>query len=200
MTQRIWSFLSAFILLLCGGVYAPHKAHAQISELRFGFQEFDQRSLDITLAARDGNENSLALNAEILFAEPDFLKWALTPQPYIGGALNIGGETSFGGGGLLWRQGFGKRFYGDLSVGLVAHTGLLDIQNQNITSLAQLLTLNAENIEFGTRILFREQLALGYRLTPKWSTEIFVEHLSNANIARDNEGADSLGLRLARRF
>ena len=200
-------------------------AHAQVTELRIGGNIHD---IDYTGAGSGSDkERSVALNAEVLFAEPEFLKWAFTPQPYIGGALNLEGETSYGGAGLLWRQTLGKRkrFYIDLAVGLVVHDGTIEAmpsalvqsivdgrdlttltdaqRNQFLDDLADFRVRQNSEIDFGSRVLFREQLAVGYKVNDDWSGHIFVEHLSHGNIlvsGRPNEGLDTLGFRVARHF
>ena len=89
-------------------------ASAQVAEIRLGANFHD---IDWTGAGSGSDkERSGAINGEIIFEEPEFLKWALTPQPYIGGAVNLGGETSYGGGGLMWRQTFAENFYIDFSL------------------------------------------------------------------------------------
>ena len=55
-------------------------------------------------------------------------------------------------------------------------------------------------ILFGTRFLFRQQVALGLNLNKDWAVELFFEHLSNANLSSNNEGADSVGFRIARKL
>ena len=67
----------------------PIKACAQIAEIRVGLSQFDERILDIGFAAQAGDETGAAIHGEILFEEPEFLKWALSPQPYIGGTINL---------------------------------------------------------------------------------------------------------------
>ena len=174
----------------------------------------------------EAKERSLAINGEILFNEPEFLKWALSPQPYIGGTLNLEGETSHGGAGLLWRQTLSDKFCMDFSFGLVAHTGTIEvtpsplvqqvIDNNNDTSgftpaqeaqfaaeLAEFRDAQQSNIDYGSRILFRQQLAFGYRWNETWSTQVFVEHLSHGRIlvsGRPNEGLDNIGLRASYHF
>ena len=62
----------------------PVTAIAQISELRVGIAEFDENTLDLPFVNDfAGDENSVAITGEVLFEEPEFLKWALSPQPYI---------------------------------------------------------------------------------------------------------------------
>jgi len=181
-------------------IFGSGSAIAQIAEVRIGITEYDERSLRFGPSARGADENSVAINAEILFNEPELLKWALTPQPYIGGTLNLEGKTSYGGAGLLWRQGFGEKFYGDIASGLVIHTGTTTIEPGPGEGFFDTLSRYGEEIQFGGRILFRQQVALGVNVSEDWSGEIFYEHLSNAGLASANEGADSLGFRVVKKF
>ena len=191
-------------------------AMAQVAEVRAGIGAHDLR----VLSDQTVKEDSGVINGEIIFEEPEFLKWALSPQPYIGGQLNLGGGTSYGGAGLLWRQNFGKKFYGDFSFGVVIHDGTLeadlptidindfesveaflaDPQAQAILNERSFRLLNT--LEYGSRILLREQLTLGYRLDEKWALEGYFEHVSHGNIWTDgpNDGSDSAGFRVNRKF
>jgi len=191
----VFSKLAKYLIISVFLAFIPLSVDAQIAEVRVGITEFDERSLNLSLSTQRANENSVAINGEILFEEPNFLKWALSPQPYIGGTINLEGKTSYGGAGLLWRQNFGKKVYGDFAFGLVAHTG-----TKNISDFFERISPNREDIQFGSSILFREQVALGYNINKHWSTELFYEHLSNAGLASNNEGADSLGFRAVKKF
>ena len=199
-------------------------AYAQISEVRLGGNFHD---LDWTGAGNGADkERSAAINGEIIFEAPEFLKWALSPQPYLGGAVNLEGETSYGGAGLLWRQTFGENFYFDFSFGLVVHDGTIEVEasplvqsviddatvgngftaaesEQFAAELAVFRNRQQTEIDFGSRALFRQQIAIGYRWSENWSTHVFVEHLSHGNIlvsGRPNEGLDTLGMRMSRHF
>lgn len=187
MFSKYWAVLCIGFAML-----APVIASAQITELRIGVSQFDERILDIGFAAQAGDETSVAIHGEILFDEPDILKWALSPQPYIGGTINLEGNTSYGGGGLLWRQTFGPRFYGSIASGIVLRTG-----SNNIS--AELLEPERDII-FGTRLLFRQQAAIGLNLHEDWAVELFFQHLSNANLSVANEGADSVGFTFVRKL
>jgi lipid A 3-O-deacylase len=200
-------------------------AMAQVSEIRGGVHQHDIEFFG--LGGKKGKETSAALNLEIIFEEPEFLKWALSPQPYIGGSFNLEGNTSYGGAGLLWRQTLGEKLYFDFAFGLVGHDGTKEVplpsyfQDPAIVAAldgtvpitpAQLTRIRSENIpyfdslnneiEFGSRILFREALTLGLRVSDRWATEVYVEHLSNGKILTNgsNEGLDVFGGRLSYRF
>ena len=191
-------------------------AMAQVAEVRAGIGVHDIGVIgDFTVKEQSG-----VINAEIIFEEPKFLKWALSPQPYIGGQLNLGGGTSYGGAGLLWRQNFGKRFYGDFSFGAVIHDGTLQadlptidldqfdtreelLADPNVQAvIAERLFRIFNTLEYGSRILLREQLTLGYRLDENWAVEGYFEHLSHGNIWTDapNDGSESAGFRVNRKF
>jgi len=185
-------------IIIWAGTAAP--AFAQISEVRAGISEFDEETTGINWAVDFANENSVGINIGVVFDEPKFLKWALTPQPYIGGMVNLEGHTSYAAAGLLWRQSLGEKFYTDFSLGLAVHDGTLDVRLEEPFN-EDFFRLFSE-IEFGSRILFKPQLGLGYRVTDEWAGEIFYEHLSHANLLDDknNDGVDIIGARVARRF
>ena len=211
-------------LLAAGVIAIASPTYANIVEARLGASI---NNIDWTGAGSGGSkERAVAINGEILFGEPEFLKWALSPQPYLGGALNLEGKTSYGGGGLLWRQGISESFYIDFSFGLVIHDGTLAVEPSDIVqsvidnpnaiddfSPEQLAQFQSDldrfkfrqqtEVDFGSRILFREQISIGYRWSTDWSAHIFAEHLSHGNILasnRPNEGFDSIGLRVSRHF
>ena len=225
-------FSKPFQFFVLGVILLPMSAMAQIAELRVGVAEFDERTTDalpsILPSIQFANENSVAISGEILFAEPEFLKWALSPQPYVGGTLNLEDKTSFGGAGLLWRQTVGKKLYGDFAVGLVAHNGTktIEISDEFRALLSQvdgaqtiddipselLAELNTQTnnfferfdneIEFGSRVLFRLQGAIGANINEDWAGEVYVEHLSNGGVFSKtrNDGVNNLGFRVARKF
>ena len=223
-------FSKSMALCAISAVLWPMATLAQVAEVRVGIAEFDERTINFEGEAPFGraNERSISISGEILFKEPEFLKWALSPQPYIGGSLNLEGNTSFAGGGLLWRQTVGKKFYGDFAVGLVGHTGTTDIEPSdefiaiidqagefdNFDDLPSDLQTaldvgfddffdrQDEEIEFGSRILFRLQGAIGYNINEDWAGEFYIEHLSNGDVFSNevNEGVNILGIRAARKF
>jgi len=193
------NFIILFIMLsvsLTLGVH--HTASAQISEVRVGISEFDEDITGINWALKFAEETSTGLNAEIIFDEPEFLKPLLSPQPYIGGMLNLEGNTSYARAGILWRQNVGNRFYGDLGLGLAIHNGTTSVPRDSPDLFPRLL----EEIEFGSRVLFRVQTTAGVRVTEDWAGELFYEHLSHAGLLNDrlNDGVDIVGARVARRF
>lgn len=192
-------------LALCAGLMLglSATASAQISEVRVGITEYDADTIDIGWAARDGVENSLALNGEVIFAPLGLTDGWLDPRPYVGAMINLEGETSYIGAGLTWRAALSEKFYGDIAIGLALHNGTIDvitpdsIREQGFAVLARRID---NEISHGSAVLFKPQLTLGYRVTDDWAVEVFAEHMSNGFLKKPNEGVDSLGLRVARRF
>ena len=202
-------------------------AQAQVSEVRAGVAKHDLN----VFSAVDQKEASGALQAEIVFDKPNFFKARWAPKPYVGGTLNLGGKTSYGGAGFVWRAGLGERFYGDFAFGLVVHDGALEAPRAELSpefrdyldtfdgdfpgigedpvldaGFAQFFAegrrLRDTNLEYGSRVLFREQLTLGYRIDERWAAEAFFEHISHGHILSDraNDGSDAGGFRVALRF
>ena len=63
--------------------------------------------------------------------------------------------------------------------------------------------LNAEKPDrkqLGSRILFHEYVEAGFRVTPVLSLSVFLDHMSNADLARHNAGMTNVGLRTGFKF
>lgn len=191
-STRITAPFMGCLLAAFGFWLTPINASAQVSEIRVGIGEFAEDIINIGIEIDNGVENSAALSGEIIFEEPELLRWALSPQPYINASLNLDGDTSFGGAGLLWRQSLGEHFYGDFAFGLVAHTGTTEIDLRELpqdTFLHEWIFRRDNEREFGSRLLFRERLTLGLRLSENVSAEAYFEHISNGGVlGRDNKG------------
>lgn len=194
------SLLGLFVML--GGTLS-----AQADEMRAGVSLHDGEFFeDLVFGGKHGKEQSISLTAEYIWDTPDWLNWAWGARPYVGGTVNLEGETSHGGGGVVWRGSFLGNFYADFSLGLVVHSGHVRTPNPIDATTPEEVAIRharkAAEIEFGSRVLFRENFALGYRFSEKWAGEITYEHLSHGQLlgGPENEGANSVGVRLARRF
>ena len=127
-------------VFLCAATAPP--AWSQVAEVRAGIGAHDLGVIgDFTV-----KEESGVINAEIIFEEPEVLKWAFSPQPYIGGQLNLGGGTSYGGAGLLWRQNFGKKFVGTSALASLFMTAHWKPIYQPLISTNLILLRNYERI------------------------------------------------------
>lgn len=106
-------------------------------------------------------------------------------QPYVFGALNTAGDTSYAAIGLSAK--FGDRVYIRPGLGLAIHDG----------SDADFDDPLNDKVEFGSRILFAPEVAVGMRLSPRITAEASWLHLSHATLfGKQNPGIDNIGLRL----
>ena len=106
-------------------------------------------------------------------------------EPYVFGALNSQGDTSYAAAGVSWK--FGDRFYIRPGIGLAVHTG----------SSAELDNSSNDRIEFGSRILFEPELGIGARINDRMTIEASWVHLSHATLfGGQNPGIDNIGARL----
>ena len=106
-------------------------------------------------------------------------------QPYVFGALNSRGDTSYAAAGLGYR--FGDRLYVRPGIGIAVHNG--SARNFEVPR-------NGE-IEFGSRVLFEPELAVGYQVSSRLGVEASLVHLSQGQLfGKQNPGIDNLGVRL----
>lgn len=104
-------------------------------------------------------------------------------QPYLFGALNSSGDTSYAAAGLSAR--FGDRIYIRPGVGIAIHNG----------STADHIVPN--RIAFGSRFLFEPELGIGTRLSTRATVEASWVHMSHAQLfGGENPGIDNIGVRL----
>jgi hypothetical protein len=104
-------------------------------------------------------------------------------QPYIFGALNTAGDTSYAAVGLSAK--FGSKLYLRPGLGLAIHNGSAD------------KFFRADKIAFGSRILFEPEIAVGTRINDRLSIEASWVHMSHAQLfSHENPGIDNLGVRL----
>lgn len=106
-------------------------------------------------------------------------------QPYVFGALNTAGDTSYAAAGLSAK--FGNRVYIRPGVGIAIHTG----------SAKKFEDPTNGKIDFGSRILFEPEVGIGFALSSRASVEASWVHMSHAQLfGRQNPGIDNIGVRL----
>ena len=104
-------------------------------------------------------------------------------QPYLFGALNTAGETSYAAVGLSAK--FGGSIYVRPGLGIAIHNGSAD------------KFFRTDKIAFGSRVLFEPELGVGTRINDRLSVEASWVHMSHAQLfGRENPGIDNLGVRL----
>ena len=152
-----------------------------LSELRAGVLVHDEG-----LFSRN-KEEGIDTNFEVLFNSPDFLDFAFSPRPHIGGTVNSAGNTSQAYFGLTWDWDFYSDFFLNFSLGGAYHTGEKETPDPKKKSL-------------GCTFLFRESLDLGYQISGPHLIMFHLDHISNAKLCSTNEGLEAFGLRYGYRF
>ena len=105
-------------------------------------------------------------------------------QPYVFGALNSAGDTSYAAAGLSWK--FGDKLFIRPGLGLAIHNGSADKFDR------------PDRIALGSRILFEPELGIGVRLAPRLTLEASWVHMSHATLfSRQNPGIDNIGARFS---
>ena len=124
------------------------------------------------------------INIEIRFTPFDWSIWRMIyePQPHIGIHINSDKNTNQIYVGAGWMFDLTTKIFFSGTLGLSLHDG------KTSTTL-----LNRK--ELGSGVLFRESLEFGYGLTKTQTISIYLDHISNAGIAENNEGLDTFGLR-----
>ena len=105
-------------------------------------------------------------------------------QPYVFGAVNSKGDTSYAAAGLSWK--FGDRIFIRPGLGLAIHNGSARTFDR------------PDRIAFGSRILFEPELGIGIRLAPRATVEASWVHMSHATLfSGQNPGIDNIGARFS---
>ncbi|MCF6274610.1 MAG: acyloxyacyl hydrolase [Robiginitomaculum sp.] len=138
----------------------------------------------------------------------------LGARPYIYGSANLGDNTHNGGADLNCRGHFTSKFYSKFGGGLSVHSGTNNIEfpslvsqqgltnDERIALLRPIIARFNNEIVFGSTVLFRAQIAIGYNINETWGADIVYEHLSNGGVfgGLDNDGLNNIGFRLSRKF
>jgi lipid A 3-O-deacylase len=106
-------------------------------------------------------------------------------QPYVFGALNTAGETSYAAAGLSAK--IGRKIYLRPGLGIAIHNG--SAKNFNDPTNGK--------IDFGSRVLFEPELGIGTEVGERLSVEASWVHMSHAQLfGRQNPGIDNIGFRM----
>ena len=175
---RLWLWLVVALL----AVGRSDAATGVLDELKLGVLDHD-----IAIGGHHV-EPGVDANAELLFVSPGLLAPILAPRPHLGVTVNSDGKNSYAYAGLTWLAAFGNVF-ADLGLGGAVHDGPDSVSR---------FTTNHKGL--GTRVLFHEELEIGYRFSPAWSVAAFLDHISNANLGNHNPGLTNLGARMGYSF
>jgi len=164
-----------------------YRTEPLINEIRLGFLRHD--------AAVFGSrkEDGFDISLEVLFRSPGLLDILGAPRPHVAGVINTAGETNqlYFGFAWQWEDVLLENLFMGFSLGFSLHDGKLTRFDPGEIDQGK---------EFGHRLLFREAIEIGYAFDDHHRLSLMVDHVSNANIANNNEGLDSLGLRYGYKF
>jgi len=159
------------------------KQNGFVSEIKIGVLAHDQGPFS------SNKEEGVDTNVEVRFVSPDILKAIWSPRPHIGFNANSSGSTSSVFIGLTYEWDFWKNMFAGFSLGGAVHNG------ETEQGAAE-----PDEKELGCRVLFRESIEVGYRITKNHSLSGFLDHISNAKLCDTNEGVENAGIRYGYRF
>ena len=176
-----------FISALWQSAAARAERPLPLEYLRAGLMLHDVRGRSAPWRTRE-NGGDVNLEAGFRLPLPDRF-WI--PDWHFGGAVNLAGNTHQLYTGFNWRLNLGRDWFVDGALATVMHTGAVRRHRDVNTERSRLL---------GCRIMFRETLSVGLRLTPRSSWVSSVWHISNANLCRNNQGLTGFGFQYQHNF
>ncbi len=154
-----------------------------------------------------GREGGTDVHLGLRSGRIDALSVLGRPQAHAMVSINSHNTSNFVAAGLNWAIPLGPRFYIRPGFGLAYTDGAAGLPpvNQPGISPAEIqrrLALYNTRIDFGSKVLFEPELALGVRLGERWAAEFSYVHLSNGQIFHrgKNQGLDDAGVRLVYSF
>jgi lipid A 3-O-deacylase len=186
--MRAYAQLIALAVLLLL-VISPGNVRAQekfLDEIRVGLYEHDTNIIG------HKKETGADFVLELLSRPIISLQFIGTPRLVVGGVINSAGQTNQAYIGLIrtWDLtheviNSGDAIFLEGMVGGDWNDGKIDV-----TGTPQEQYWKSH----GSHLLFRTGLNLGYRINPTWSVALSFNHISNAGLAKRNEGMNDLGL------
>lgn len=110
------------------------------------------------------------------------------PRVHAGFMAHTGGKTSYVYSGFTWTYDITPRLFVEGALGFAGHNG--ETGNNPAPTKARM----------GCNFAFREAASVGYRLSRSWSALLSVEHVSNADLCKQNRGLTNFGIRLGYQF
>lgn len=192
----------AVLALLAGalglGAGSAGAQNLSFNEFKFGVHDHDSHLLE-------GKEHGLDLNPEVIFQSPfsdawvdanvpRYLQWMAQPRPTLGAQFNTSHYTNQFYFGPTWTWQLAR--------------GLLKPDDGIVFSFffgpgfndGMIQSSRGDWKALGSHVLFRESFELGYLVTPTVQLSVFVDHISNGGLAKENQSINDLGGRIGFRF
>ncbi|WP_436032898.1 acyloxyacyl hydrolase [Caulobacter sp. LjRoot300] len=156
-----------------------------------------------------GREDGVDVHLGYRTSRLENLRWLGKPQVHAMVSINSENTSNFVAAGFDWRIELGQPggFYLRPGMGLAYTDGETQLPPANAPNIsdeerARRTYLYYHRIDFGSKVLFEPELALGYDLNDSWSAELSYTHLSNGQIFHQgkNQGLDDAGVRLVYKF
>jgi len=187
----MYRYLAVIIGALLCLPLASHPARARQSifdEMRVGVFQHDSAIIGTR------KENGVDFALEVLTGPLMRSRLLGAPRIVLGGAINSAGKTDqlylgIDGQWTLARGLLSRRdaFSFEATIGGGWNDGKIDVVGT---------PLEATWKSHGSHFLIRSGASLGYRFNTRWSLAFAFNHISNAGLARRNEGMNDLGLLL----
>lgn len=131
------------------------------------------------------------------------LWWLGKPQAHAFVSVNTDGTSNFVAAGLSWPIRINDTFYVRPGLGLAytdGEAGLPPVNAPGLTpaEVQRRLALYQTRIDFGSKMLFEPEIAIGAHLGGRWSAELSWVHISNGEVFHHgkNQGLDDAGVRV----
>lgn len=178
-------WLAALAAALAAVPSAVQQTHAGglVSEIRGGVLAHDVGGL---WAQGSREERWVDLNVEIMF-RPALAVFGGQLSPAFGANINTSGDTSALYLDARWQYETPSGLFFGIGLGIAVHDGekhLVDFDRKAL----------------GSQVLFHIPFEIGMRLDAHNSLSVYFEHMSNGELADENEGLDRLGVRYGYRF
>jgi lipid A 3-O-deacylase len=185
-----WLFGAALGL---ASLAAASPAHADVEAVTVGLVA---HNIEVVDPKNANKEDGPAVDAQLTFSSPGFLRVIGSPRPYVALAPNLSGDTSFAAVGLTWRIGLGENWAIEPAFGYAVHDG--SVSNPFPNGDPRATEYTNENVLLGSEDLFRSSIGVTRQLTDGLSAQAFFVHYSHGQILGSgrNQGMDQAGLRL----
>lgn len=201
---------AAVACLTLGGVALGYAVPASAGEAFVGVYKHDVtfigKAVGLGAAGREGGAD---IHLGYRTNRIERLDWLGKPQVHAMVSINTNNTSNFAAVGFNWKVELGQPggFYLRPGMGLAYTDGKAGLPPANAPNLTpeerdRRTWLYYNRIDFGSKVLFEPELALGYQVNDKLSVELSYTHLSNGQIFHQgkNQGLDDAGVRLVYAF
>jgi hypothetical protein len=201
--SRVSSVLrgTAFGLVL-GALLAAAAPSASAQNLTYG--EFKFGVLDHDSHLLEGKEHGIDLNPEVIMPSPVsdawtaklpwYFQWMVQPRPTLGGEFNTSHYTNQYYFGATWTWQLARSVLkpdDGITFSIFFGPGFND---------GKTVSSRSDRKSLGSQVLFREAFEVGYQINPVYQISLFLDHVSNGGLAKQNQSINDLGGRFGIRF